>query len=117
MRILLVDDDASCREAVTMLLEFIGCTIDPAANGQDALEKYHPNLHDAVLTDFQMPGMNGLEFAAQLKQRHPEAYLILCSAYDGITDPNINASLPKPASLNDFREALQLIQASTCAVA
>lgn len=117
MRILLVDDDASCREAVTMLLEFIGCQIDPAASGQEAIQKYHPARYDAVLTDFQMSGMNGLELAAELKKRYPEAYIILCSAYDGIANHHINASLPKPASINDFREALKLLRTSACAVA
>ena len=60
--ILTIDDSASVREMVTFTLEPEGYSMVEAENGQDGLDKLRAAKPDMVITDLNMPVMNGLEF-------------------------------------------------------
>jgi len=82
--ILVVEDDASLREALTDTLEMAGYSVIAAATGESALsqlERTHPGL---VLTDVQMPGMDGHALLRNLKTQRPEIPVILMTAYGQI---------------------------------
>ncbi|EFL50020.1 PAS/PAC sensor hybrid histidine kinase [Solidesulfovibrio fructosivorans JJ]] len=66
-RILLVEDERINRMAVGLLLRHQGHTVIEAASGQDALEIFGREPFDVVLLDIQMPGMDGLETLALLR--------------------------------------------------
>lgn len=67
--VLIVDDSAALREFVAFILRNAGYDIVMAENGKDALNKLngHDEKIDIVLTDLNMPVMNGIEFVKQLR--------------------------------------------------
>ncbi len=84
-KVMLVDDEAEAREAIARCVnwEEIGYTVvAEAENGEDALEKAEQFLPDVVLTDIQMPFMDGLTFCRRLKETMPDVRIIIFSGYD-----------------------------------
>ena len=65
--ILLVDDDPDIRHILTLLLEHGGFTVMQATDGVDALAQAKELRPDGVISDVQMPNMDGLELAFELR--------------------------------------------------
>ena len=65
---LVVDDSSVIRKVARRILEDLSFTILEAEDGQQALEKCQETMPDAILLDWNMPVMDGLEFLAQLRQ-------------------------------------------------
>jgi two-component system chemotaxis response regulator CheY len=70
--ILTVDDSASIRQMVAMTLKSAGHNVIEAVNGQDGYDKATGQHVDAVITDLNMPIMNGIEFIRKYRQ-HPSS--------------------------------------------
>jgi two-component system response regulator PilR (NtrC family) len=68
-QVLVVDDDLSMRQFLTILLEREGYAVEVADCGEAALRACARRWPDLVLTDLNMPGINGLELLAELKRR------------------------------------------------
>ena len=68
--ILTVDDSASIRQMVAMTLKSAGHQVLEAGNGAEGFDKATANSVDAVITDLNMPVMNGIEFIRKYRQ-HP----------------------------------------------
>ncbi len=83
-RILIVDDESSARSALNEILTDEGYKVRTAADGFRALGAASDFAPDIVLTDLKMPGMDGLQLLARLKQTHPEAGVILMTAFGAI---------------------------------
>jgi two-component system, chemotaxis family, sensor kinase CheA len=66
-RILVVDDSPLTRELISALLEAVGYDILTAADGVEALHLLSHSQVDLVVTDLEMPGLDGLELTRQLK--------------------------------------------------
>lgn len=69
--LLLVDDNAVNRLVACRFLMRCGCTVDEAANGQEALEKIRSHRYDAILMDCFMPDMDGYEATRKLRASEP----------------------------------------------
>ena len=67
IRILVVDDSRPVRVAVQASLEFLGIDVDCAENGQVCVEKVKSSTYDAILLDWNMPVMNGLDCLKHLR--------------------------------------------------
>ncbi|MCY1046026.1 response regulator [Corallococcus sp. bb12-1] len=80
IKVLLVEDDGDSRELLAELLEddFDVTTAADGVSGLRAFEEIHP---DVVVTDESLPGMNGTELAQQVKEREPNARVVLVSGY------------------------------------
>ena len=65
-RILVVDDEPHVTQVMKTFLSRAGFIVDTAANGQEGLELVRSNRPDAVVTDFEMPQMNGRQLIEQL---------------------------------------------------
>ncbi|MBI3244810.1 MAG: response regulator [Chloroflexi bacterium] len=83
-RILIVDDHPN---TASMLARALGQFKTPvevltARSGQEALDTIGNNAIDVLITDFMMPGMNGLELIEKLQGGHEPAHTILITAYD-----------------------------------
>ncbi len=80
-RILVVDDERSMREMLSILLEREGYEAVEAKNGQEALQLFETSLFDMVISDIQMPGINGIELLARIKKLAPEVPVLMITAF------------------------------------
>jgi CheY-like chemotaxis protein len=85
-RVLVIDDDASVREAVSYLLAEFGYDCETAADGLRGLARFDEGGWNLVLTDLAMPEMNGWEVAAAIRRRSPTMPIVLIT---GLTDPDV----------------------------
>jgi two-component system response regulator PilR (NtrC family) len=68
-RILVVDDERSMRDFLSILLQRDGYEVEKAGTAELGLEAFERNPHDLVLTDLNLPGMDGLDLLKQIKTR------------------------------------------------
>ena len=80
IRILVVDDDAAARAALTGLLGSEGYQVDTAADGQAALERLVELPPDVIVTDLDMPGMNGMQLLTELRGRGQDVPAIVVTS-------------------------------------
>lgn len=85
MRLLVVEDDPSLREAIVDTLMLKGIDVVEAANGRDGLAIIRQQMFDLVLSDINMPGMDGLEMLQTVRQEFPWLPVILMTAYGDVT--------------------------------
>jgi CheY-like chemotaxis protein len=84
-RILIIDDEENIRRVTRLTLEAAGYEIGEAVDGERGLEVFADGSSwDAVLLDQRMPGMDGLETLRHIKDRQPDARVILSTAYASI---------------------------------
>jgi two-component system response regulator HydG len=83
-RILVVDDDASARSGMKGLLEGEGYVVDVAEDGVQALEVVAEQPPDAIVTDLDMPRMDGMELLKQLRARDPGLPVIMATSLDDL---------------------------------
>jgi two-component system response regulator AtoC len=79
--VLVVDDDASMRHLLSVILADHGYEPRAVASGEDALRELAARDYDLVLTDVRMPGMGGLELLRRIQAMDPERLVIVMSAY------------------------------------
>jgi CheY-like chemotaxis protein len=83
-RILVVDDEQDLREAVKELLEAYldGARVRTAESGKAALAILDREDIDLIVTDFKMPGMNGVQFLREASKVAPDVPHVLVTAFD-----------------------------------
>lgn len=84
-RILVVDDHASAREAVADVLREADYCVTTCASASEALVKLTSERVDVVVTDLQMPGMNGLEFICEIERRRLGVQVLMITAHGSVT--------------------------------
>ena len=111
-RILVVDDNRSVREIVSGFLEFIGYEVALAGDGIEALAVFLKSSFDLVLTDLQMPAMDGLNLAGHIKERSPGTPVILLTGCDRETVGKkvkrgpVDSVIFKPFTLEDLQSTV-----------
>src|ERR1035441_8696696 len=75
--ILVIDDEASIRESLEVLLSLEGYSATMAGDGEEGLRMIEANNYDLVLLDLALPGQSGLELLPQIKERQPELPVIM----------------------------------------
>jgi CheY-like chemotaxis protein len=84
-RILVVDDEEILRAMIRDVLALEGFEVETAASGEEALERLQtPGAFALVITDNNMPGLQGLEVLAKLRQSAPDLPVIIMTAYGSI---------------------------------
>ena len=76
-RILLVDDDVRVRDMLRDVMATFGYDVDVAGDGRTGVEKFREQRIDVIVTDFMMPGITGLDLAAQVRVVDPAMPIIL----------------------------------------
>lgn len=82
-KVMVVDDEAYMREAVSDILELQGFEVIVAASGQESIDLYRAQGDEinAVVLDMRMPGMDGRETYYRLKEVDPNVKVVMCSGY------------------------------------
>ncbi len=114
-RILIVDDEENTRIGLTKLLSQEGFEVESAANGHDALDVLGHQKISLVISDINMPDMNGLAFLRELSRKFPSTNVIMITAYGGVESyleaMNLGAYeyLHKPVRLDELRSVMKKI--------
>lgn len=84
-RILIIDDEENIRRVTRLTLQAAGYEVGETGDGERGLEAFgNGSTWDAVLLDQRMPGMDGLETLRRIKERQPDARVIMSTAYASI---------------------------------
>ncbi|HKP01455.1 MAG TPA: response regulator [Nitrospiraceae bacterium] len=112
--ILIIDDEASIRALLRTVLEMAGYEVMEAANGLEGIEVYRHRPTDLIITDIDMPEMNGLELTLALTRQFIHAKVIAISGIGGKHNPLDLAKLlgarhilQKPFSMPRLLEAVR----------
>ena len=89
-KILCVDDEELGLRIRQLTLESQGYEVTTAPEGTSALGVFAEQRFDLVILDYSMPGRNGGEIAAEMRQRRPEVPIILLSAYVALPQDHID---------------------------
>ncbi|MDH5465771.1 MAG: response regulator, partial [Thiovulaceae bacterium] len=98
LQVLYVEDDEHLRFETSKLFELFFKKVDLAENGLIGLDQYSNNEYDLVLTDINMPEMNGIEMMQKIKEINPEQKIMAISAHN---EPDILINLIK-AGIDGF---------------
>ncbi len=90
-RLLIIDDEASIRDALVQLFEYDGHTVEAAADGHDGLELQRSFSPHVTFLDVKMPGMDGLETLERIRADDPTALVIMISGH-GTIDTAVEAT-------------------------
>jgi len=115
MKILLVDDAAAMRQLIRHMLDTMGYTdVVEAEDGEDAWEKLQAEKIDLLMTDKQMPGMDGLELVRKVRQmpQYESLPILMFSGYNDVEEvriavkSGIDTYLAKPCTPEQLAEKL-----------
>lgn len=79
--IVIIDDDDSLRRVLEYNLQEAGYTVAAAASGEQGLALCSEQCPDLVISDLQMPGMDGMQVLQSVKRLHPETPVIMITAF------------------------------------
>lgn len=122
--ILLVDDDIDCLHFLSMLLESEGFDVSTASGGSSALETLKHNKFRMMITDFNMPEINGVELATKVNEQRSDMRIVLATGADlsNIAEAAANAGISeifsKPVELQGFLAVIRsslLAEQNMCA--
>src|SRR5437763_491165 len=84
-RVLIVDDNARARQSMVDVLAAAGHEVASSASAIEALKIVEQTTFDCVITDLQMPGMDGLAFIRTLAERKVETQIVMVTAFASVT--------------------------------
>jgi len=108
--VLFVDDNALLARISCEILNRHGFHAQCAYSGEEALTLMEKEPADVVITDMCMDGMNGLELAREMRARWPKVPVILVTAYDDVSSPDIVKCLPKDALFPTLLKELSALE-------
>ncbi len=115
-RILIIDDEASIRKPLQVLLERAGHEVVAAGDGTEGIRLWRQDPGDLVITDIHMPGKDGIETIIELKDIAPRARILAMSGGD--MNPGVDVlgdarmlgairTISKPFKLDEMLEAVE----------
>ncbi len=115
LKLLYVEDDEEARLATRVILEEFFQSVVIASNGQEGLDLFKENDVDLIITDINMPKMNGLEMIKEIRKLDNEISILILSAYnesgffmDSIK-MGVEGYLLKPIDINQFVGMLEKV--------
>ena len=116
MNILLAEDEKQLSRALVTAMQATGYHVDPAYNGQEAVDLAGQRAYDVIILDIMMPKLNGIEALKQLRQTGNKTYVIMLTAMaeidDKVTGLEAGADdyLTKPFSLKELLARLRSLE-------
>ena len=112
LKTLLIDDNVVVRDTLRMIFAQKGCPLKAYETAEEGLQALQNERFDIIISDLQLPGINGVEFFKQAMRFHPDTVRILISGYGDQTtiseafEIGVHAFIKKPFSLTIFLEKL-----------
>ena len=110
--IILAEDNAINRMVILKLLKSLGYEAEAVCDGRELVQKVNPQYHRLIITDFNMPNMDGLEAAQELRKMHGSSIKILLLTADGLKEQKnvggvIDSVLHKPCSKQELKSHME----------
>ena len=123
MKVMVVDDSNTIRKSVETILTKVGCRVETAVDGYDALSKIADSKPDLIFIDIMMPRLDGYQICALIKN-NPEfrkTPIVMLSSKDGLFDKakgrvvGADRYLTKPFSRDELLEVYELYNKESAA--
>ena len=114
-KILIVDDSKDIRDILSKVLSLMGFEAAVASNGHEALNLFLTNSFDLVLTDLEMPDLDGWTLALHIKDKSPNTPVVLITGsekeavMERLKGSCIDSILFKPFMLEDIQKTVQIM--------
>ncbi len=114
-KILIVDDSKDIRDILSKMLSLMGFEAAVASNGNEALNLFLTNSFDLVLTDLEMPDLDGWTLALHIKDKSPNTPVVLITGsekkavMERLEGSSIDSILFKPFMLEDIQKTVQIM--------
>lgn len=110
MNFLVVDDNPDILHIVSSIVKLFGHGADEANDGLAAIQQLQNKRYDVVITDSEMPNIDGAGLCKFLKSQSPSIYIIgisgSSSALNGLKEAGADTCLSKPFSMHALEEAI-----------
>ncbi len=110
--ILVVDDEKLVRWTIQQSMGKQNVRVVSAATGAEAMEKLREERFDIIITDYVMPGFNGIEVARRARLLQPESKIIMITAHEMILDRDeadragVSSIINKPFMISEVRNII-----------
>lgn len=117
-RVLIIEDDEEMRALLRDVIEEDGYKTDSVNNGSEAFRKLVKESFDLIITDIRMPGLTGLDILPGMKKLHPEAPIIIITAFGSeevqrkALERGATVYLEKPLRFHELRTLIREIISS-----
>ena len=114
LKIAVADDELDTREYLQEYLTYLGHEVRAAADGRQLVEMCREFAPDLIITDYAMPGLDGLAAAAEINRARPVPVVLISGRHDAqslATVEGVVTFLAKPVKEKDLRAAVETAQA------
>jgi two-component system capsular synthesis sensor histidine kinase RcsC len=112
-RILVVDDEKEIRNVFSKVLSILGYEVAVVGSGTEGLNLFLTSPFDLVLTEFQLPGMDGWTLASRIKDRFPNTPVVMITrqeregVMEKVKGSSVDFVMFKPSRLEDILKTVQ----------
>jgi CheY-like chemotaxis protein len=111
-KILIIDDNNDLRMLVSKMLSMLGYEVSSADSGENGLGLFGKGKFDVVLSDYEMPGMDGVAFACSVKKNSPCTPVVIMTGAGKETvfsrkSTAVDEVISKPFTLAQIKETIQ----------
>ena len=120
MKILLIDDDEWIRDSLSIFFEAEGCHIVSVETAEEGLEALRLEKYDIIITDYKLPGMDGIEFLKHIQTSQQNAKKIMITAYKSeavvkeAKKVGVQHLIAKPFTSDTIEASLTFLAADRC---
>ena len=111
MKLLVVDDNPDILRILSSMITLFGHGVDEAGNGLEAIRLLREGRYDVVVTDADMPCVDGVQLCKFVKAQRPDIHVIGMSgdlsALKEMENAGADICLPKPFGLDEFQSAIE----------
>jgi CheY-like chemotaxis protein len=112
-QVLIVDDNRDGLVVRRSLLQEVGCEVQIAISGDEGLKLFKDHRFDVVVTDFRMPGMDGVELVRHLRAHNANVRVVLLSGFVeplGLTEENTGADIVLAKSSHEPQQLVRAVK-------
>lgn len=113
LKIAVADDELDTRDYLQEYLTYLGHEVRAAADGRQLVELSREFAPDLIITDYAMPGLDGLAAAAEINRARPVPVVLISGRHDAqlpATVEGVVTFLAKPVKEKDLRAAVEAIR-------